>query len=125
MKINKTITDNVTNKVEELKNTLVDATIELLSTAYGEDEKFTDIKLLKPICIVENASTDDSGRVRIDTFVVDTISFKTAQSVEGKTYDGYYLLSMGDRCLASSTFMNIANYITVFEAVKALVRRKK
>ena len=123
MKINKTITDNVTNKVEELKNTLVDATIELLSTAYGEEN--TDIKLLKPICIVENASTDDSGRVRIDTFVVDTISFKTAQSVEGKTYDGYYLLSMGDRCLASSTFMNIANYITVFEAVKALVRRKK
>lgn len=123
MKINKTITDNVTEKVKELKNTLVDTTIELLSTAYGEEN--TDIKLLKPICIVENASTDDSGRVRIDTFVVDTISFKTAQSVEGKTYDGYYLLSMGDRCLASSTFMNIANYITVFEAVKKLVRHKE
>jgi hypothetical protein len=47
MKINKTITDNVTEKVKELKNTLIETTITLLDMAFGEEN--VNIKLEKPI----------------------------------------------------------------------------
>ena len=81
MKINKQITDNVTAKVNELKLTLTNATIELLGMAFDEN---TDIKLEKPIDITET-STDDKGRVKVETFIVDHILFKRGEVVDGRT----------------------------------------
>lgn len=122
MKINKTITDNVTEKVKELKRTLEDTTIELLAMAFGEDN--VDIKLEKPITLV-TATTDDLGRSTINTWVVDTISFKKEEVLNGYTYRGYYILSMGERVICSSTFMPLDGYKEVYEAVKTLVRHKE
>lgn len=122
MKINKLITEHVTSKVKELKNTLVETTITLLDMAYGEEN--VDIKLERPITLV-TASTDDMGRSTINSLVVDTISFKKSSVRGEKTFDGYYILSMGDRTIESSTFMNISNCMTVYEAVKTLVRHKE
>ena len=122
MKINKLITEHVTSKVKELKNTLVDTTITLLDMAYGEEN--ADIKLEKPITLV-TATTDENGRSTIHSFVVDTISFKKSSVRGDKTFDGYYILSMGDRVIHSSTFMNISNCMEVYEAVKTLVKHKE
>ena len=122
MKINKLITEHVTNKVKELKNTLVETTITLLDMAFGEEN--VDIKLEKPITLV-TATTDDFGRSTINSLVVDTISFKKGSVRGDKTFDGYYILSMGDRTIHSSTFMNISNCMAVYEAVKTLVRHKE
>ena len=120
MKINKQITDNVTAKVNELKLTLTNATIELLGMAFDEN---TDIKLEKPIDITET-STDDKGRVKVETFIVDHILFKRGEVVDGRTFDGYYLLCLGETCLASSTFLGVDNYIKVYEEVRKLIRHK-
>ncbi len=122
MKINKKITENITNKVKELKRTLEDTTIELLAMAFGEDN--VDIKLEKPITLV-TATTDDLGRSTINTWVVDTISFKKEEVLNGHTYRGYYILSMGERVICSSTFMPLDGYKEVYEAVKTLVRHKE
>ena len=122
MKINKLITEHVTSKVKELKNTLVDTTITLLDMAYGEEN--VDIKLERPITLV-TASTDDMGRSTIHSSVVDTISFKKSSVRGDKTFDGYYILTMGERTIESSTYMNISNCMTVYEAVKTLVRHKE
>jgi hypothetical protein len=122
MKINKTITDNVTEKVKELKNTLIETTITLLDMAFGEEN--VNIKLEKPITIV-TATTDDMGRSTIDSRVVDTIDFKKSSASGERTFDGYYLLSMGERTILSSTFMGIDGCMEVYEAVKKLVRHKE
>lgn len=122
MKINKLITEHVTSKVKELKNTLVETTITLLDMAFGEEN--VDIKLERPITLV-TATTDDLGRSTINSLVVDTISFKKGSVRGDKTFDGYYILSMGDRTIHSSTFMNISNCMEVYEAVKTLVRHKE
>ena len=122
MKINKLITEHVTSKVKELKNTLVETTITLLDMAFGEEN--VDIKLERPITLV-TATTDDLGRSTISSHVVDTISFKKGSVRGEKTSDGYYILSMGDRTIESSTFMNISNCMAVYEAVKTLVRHKE
>lgn len=122
MKINKLITEHVTNKVKELKNTLVETTITLLDMAYGEEN--VNIKLEKPITIV-TATTDDMGRSTIDSRVVDTIDFKKSSACGERTFDGYYLLSMGERTILSSTFMGIDGCMEVYEAVKKLVRHKE
>jgi hypothetical protein len=122
MKINKTITDNVTEKVKELKNTLVETTITLLDMAFGDEN--VDIKLEKPITLV-TATTDDLGRSTIESRVVDTIDFKKSSVRGDKTFDGYYILSMGDRTIESSTFMGIDGCMVVYEAVKKLVRHKE
>ena len=123
MKINKTITDNVTSKVKELKNTLVETTITLLDMAFGEEN--VDIKLERPITLV-TATTDDMGRSTISSHVVDTISFcEPREDSNGKTYQGYYILSMGERTIESSTFMGIDGCMEVYEAVKKLVRHKE
>ena len=122
MKIDKKLTDKVTEKVKELKNTLEDATIALLDMAFGEEN--ADIKLEQPITIV-SASTDDFGRSTINTWVVDTISFKKEEVLNGYTHRGYYILSMGERVICSSTFMPLDGYKEVYEAVKKLVRHKE
>jgi IMP cyclohydrolase len=122
MKINKKITDNITNKVDELKRTLEDTTIELLAMAFDEDN--VDIKFERPITIV-NASTDDMGRSSINSMVVDTISFKQSGESNGHTYRGYYILSMGERVVGSSTFMTLDGHLEVYKAVKKLVRHKE
>jgi hypothetical protein len=123
MKINKLITEHVTSKVKELKNTLVETTITLLDMAFGDEN--VDIKLERPITLV-TATTDDLGRSTISSHVVDTISFcKPKEGSNGKTYQGYYILTMGERTIESSTFMNISNCMVVYEAVKTLVRHKE
>ena len=122
MKINKLITEHVTNKVKELKDTLVETTSDLLAMGFGEEN--VDIKLERPITLV-TATTDDFGRSTISSHVVDTISFKKGSVRGDKTSDGYYILSMGDRTIHSSTFMNISNCMEVYEAVKTLVRHKE
>lgn len=122
MKIDKKLTDKVTEKVKELKRTLEDTTIELLAMAFGEDN--VDIKLEKPITLV-TATTDDLGRSTINTWVVDTISFKKEEVLNGYTYRGYYILSMGERVICSSTLMPLDGYKEVYEAVKTLVRHKE
>ena len=123
MKINKLITEHVTNKVKELKDTLVETTIDLLDMAFGDEN--VDIKLERPITLV-TATTDDLGRSTISSHVVDTISFcKPKEGSNGKTYQGYYILTMGERTIESSTFMNISNCMAVYEAVKTLVRHKE
>lgn len=123
MKINKLITEHVTSKVKELKNTLVETTITLLDMAFGEEN--VDIKLERPITLV-TATTDDLGRSTISSHVVDTISFsKPREDSNGKPYQGYYILSMGERVIASSAFMDMNGYMAVYEAVKTLVRHKE
>ncbi len=123
MKINKLITEHVTSKVKELKDTLVETTIDLLAMGFDEDN--VDIKLEKPIPIVK-ATTDDLGRCTINSVVVDTISFsKPREDSNGKPYQGYYILSMGERVIASSAFMDMNGYMAVYEAVKTLVRHKE
>ena len=122
MKINKKITDNVTEKVKDLKNTLVETTITLLDMAFGEEN--ADIKLEQPITLV-TATTNDMGCSTIDSRVVDTISFKKEIVRGERTFEGYYILSMGERVICSSTFMNISNCMVVYEAVKTLVRHKE
>lgn len=122
MKINKLITEHVTSKVKELKNTLVETTITLLDMAYGEEN--VNIKLERPITLV-TATTDDLGRSTISSHVVDTISFKKGSVRGDRTFDGYYILSMGERTILSSTFMGIDGCMEVYEAVKKLVRHKE
>lgn len=121
MKISKKLTDNVTNKVEELKNTLVDTTIELLSMAFEDN---VDIKLERPITIV-NASTDDFGRSTINSWVADTISYKPSEELNGWTSRGYCILSMGDKTIGSTTFMGLDGCMEVYKAVKKLVMHKQ
>ena len=53
MKINKLITEHVTNKVNELKDTLVETTIDLLAMGFGDEN--VDIKLEKPITLVNDS----------------------------------------------------------------------
>ena len=67
----------------------------------------------------------DMSRSMLSDHVVDTISFKKGSVRGEKTFDGYYILSMGDRTIESSTFMNISNCMAVYEAVKTLVRHKE
>ena len=115
MKIDKKITEKVSNAYKELQDALLDATLKLLALVADEGE---DIKFEKPIPITTSKCNED-GVTTIEHYIVDTIGYGSHKD------SGFYIISLDVDAIASSTFLDCESRMKVYEAVKALVRHKE
>jgi hypothetical protein len=124
MRIKSSITNPVKNSLSELNKALREACFMLLVNLGEQGAK---IKLEKPLSLVSSKTYGDKNESVVSVAVAKYISYVLPYN--GRPESGFYLLYSEDSdsidaLVSSDIYLTLDNRIKVYEALKAMVRRK-
>lgn len=124
MRIRKSITKFVEDAKGNLRKELVEATIALMKQT-GAD-RGSDVKFSGTVMLTQTRIMGDDAEVRSNiktrTMMADEISYNDAEREKGNT--PYYILRYNGHWCASSPYLDIAELLTVYEAMRQVVREE-
>ena len=109
MKIKPAINKRVNNAVADCRQTLVDATVELLKSSGTEVTQ--DVIFTKTLYLYEHKGNTT------ETVVVDRIFINSSREDHP-----YYLVSLGNDNIQSSLFLSLTNLQIIYNEVRKVVR---
>ena len=124
MRIKKSITKGVEDARENLRRELIEATIALMKQIgadRGSVVKFSGTVILTQTVIMGD-DTEVKSNIKTRTMLADEIAYNDAEREKENT--PYYVLRYNGHWCASSPYLDLAELLTVYEAMRQVVREE-